>query len=74
MAWNLTEAQEHLQAWLEADKDVATGQSYKMGDQTLTRADVSAIRKQIQFWSNEVNRLSAGRPQGARRFRAVPID
>ncbi len=72
--WTLEEAQEHLAAWLAADKAAATGQSYKIDDRQLTRADVPEIRRQINFWSAEVQRLLSGRRPGARVFRAVPVD
>ena len=71
MAWTLEEAQEHLLAWLDANKALATGQNYRLGDSYLTRADASAVKERITFWRNEVIRLSSGRGPGARTFRGV---
>ena len=72
--WTLEAAKEHLQAFLEAEIAVATGQSYKIGSRSLTRANLSEIKERINFWRNEVERLEAGRKKGMRAFRAVPRD
>ena len=42
---SLKQAREHLNIWLEADKAVATGQSYSIAGRTLTRSDAAEIRK-----------------------------
>lgn len=73
MSWTLQEAKDMLATWIEAEKAVATGQSYKIGSRSLQRANLSEIRKQIQFWRNEINKLETGR-KGARVMRAVPRD
>lgn len=73
-AWTLADAQRHLDLWLEADAAVATGQSYKIGTRSLTRANVDEIENRIKFWRKEVSRLEAGRSPGARVFRGVPRD
>lgn len=44
---------ERLKMYLEAEKAVLTGQSYTIGNRTLTRASLSAIQA-------EINRLVAG--------------
>lgn len=72
--WTLTQAQEHLANWLQAEADVATGQSYTIGDRMLTRAHLSEIRQQITFWRNEITRLQSGRGAGARVLRIIPRD
>ena len=73
MSWiTIEKARERLQMWLEAEAAVATGQSYKIGSRSLTRASLSDIRHQINFWRNEVAKLESGRGSGARTFRAVP--
>lgn len=75
MSWTLTEAKDMLAKWLEAESSItAGGQSYKVGTRALTRADLSEISKRIQFWRNEVERLTAGRKAGARVMRVVPRD
>ena len=72
-AYSLEEAQNHLNAWLAADLACSTGQEYKIGSRTLRRADLAEIRKQINYWRNEVALLSIGR-RGARVMRIVPRD
>lgn len=55
----LTQAQQHLDAWLAADSAVAKKQSYSINNRQLTFADVTEIREQITYWQREVNRLQA---------------
>lgn len=75
MSWiTLEEAQEHLKIWLDAEKAVATGQSYKIGTRSLTRANLSDIADRIKYWRNEVARLESGASGGSRILRAVPRD
>ena len=73
MSWTLQEAKDMLATWIEAEKAVATGQSYKIGARSVQRADISQIRKQIQFWRNETEKLESHR-KGARVMRAIPRD
>lgn len=70
----LNDAQEMLDLWLEAERAVTTGRSYKIGTRSLTRADVSDIASRVSFWRNEVERLENGQGRGARVLRAVPRD
>ena len=72
--WTLEQARTHLNAYLEADLALATGKSYRIGSRNLTRIDAQEVKERIQFWSNEVERLEAGRKKGIRMFRAVPRD
>ena len=75
MAWiTLDESQENLRMWLEAEKAVATGQSYRIGSRQLTRASLSDITERIRFWRKEVEKLEAGSGRGARVIRVVPRD
>lgn len=74
MSWTLDEAKLHLKTWMDAELAVATGQSYKIGTRSLTRANLSDIMAQIKFWRNEVARLESGAGGGARVLRAVPRD
>ena len=74
MSWDLQTAKLHLQSWLEADLSLATGKSYKIGSRNLTRVDAAEVKERIQFWSNEVERLEAGRKNGIRAYRAVIRD
>ena len=69
----LERAKQMLDRWLEAELAVTTGQSYKIGTRSLTRADMKAIRAAQQFWQNEIEKIESGR-RGARVMRAVPRD
>lgn len=71
-AFTLEEASELLLVWKEAYRAIATGgQSYKMGTRQLTRANLDEVKKQFDFWRNEVERLSAGTRRGPRVKRVV---
>lgn len=75
MSWvTIDEAREHLRIWLEAEKAVATGQSYKIGTRSLTRANLSDIASRIKYWRNEVDKLESGDGKGSRVMRIVPRD
>lgn len=50
----LKTAQKHLDAWLEAELTVTTGQSYTIGSRTLTRANITEIRNMIEYWNEKV--------------------
>ena len=69
-------ARKHLNAWLEAELEVTTHQSYKIGSRSLTRADLAEIREEIKFWENKVASLEAIEKRGGRNrtYRAIPRD
>ena len=74
MDWiSIEEARATLRMWLEAERAVATGQSYRIGTRSLTRANLADIRESIQFWRREIAKLES-KQAGARVFRAVPRD
>ena len=75
-AWTLEQARQHLQAWMEAELKVTTGQSYSIGTRQLTRANLSDISEKIKFWANEIEKLEArSQHKGTNRvYRAVPRD
>ena len=50
-------ARKHLEAWLAAELEVTTHQSYTIGSRSLTKADLSEIGERIKYWTNEVSRL-----------------
>lgn len=75
MAWiTIDEAKANLQIWLDAQKAVATGQSYTIGSRKLTRASLDEILKMIRYWLNIIDELEAGAGRGARVMRGVPRD
>ncbi|CCY40047.1 uncharacterized protein BN480_01309 [Firmicutes bacterium CAG:124] len=69
-------AKKHLDAWLTAELEVTTHQSYTIGSRSLTKANLSEIRQQIEYWRNQVARLENIEKRGGRNrvFRAVPRD
>ena len=69
-------AKKHLDAWLEAELEVTTHQSYTIGSRSLTKANLSEIRKQIEYWGNLVARLEnlAKRKGRNRIISVVPRD
>jgi len=54
----LAQATAQLALWLAADAAVASGQSYAMGEKTLTLANAGEIRKNIEFWNAKAQGLS----------------
>ncbi|MFZ5586135.1 MAG: DUF6148 family protein [Thermodesulfobacteriota bacterium] len=71
----LEKAQTMLDTWLEAEAAVAGGmQSYQMGSQRFTRADLGKISDRVAYWQSQVARLTrtAGGVQSVRGV--VPID
>ena len=73
---SLEKAKKHLNAWLTAELEVTTHQSYTIGSRSLTKANLSEIRQQIEYWRNQVARLENIEKRGGRNrvFRAVPRD
>ena len=69
-------AQKHLDAWLEAELEVTTHQSYTIGSRSLTTANLSEIRKQIEYWGNMIARFEnlAKRKGRNRIISVVPRD
>jgi hypothetical protein len=69
-------ARKHLEAWLSAELEVTTHQSYTIGSRSLTKADLSEIGERIKYWTNEVSRLENIEARGGRNrvFRVVPRD
>ena len=76
MSWiTIDEAKENLRMWLDAEKAVATGQSYKIGSRSLTRANLDDITGRIKYWLNVIDSLeSGGNGRGAKVLRVVPRD
>lgn len=65
-----------LETWLDAEEKIAAGQSYQIGTRSLTRADLGAVREEIEYWSGKLTEaenaeISTGRN---RAYRFVPRD
>ncbi|MEG0422522.1 MAG: DUF6148 family protein [Hafnia sp.] len=74
-AISLPEAQEMLSIWRAAYRAIAiSGQSYKLGTRQLARADLPEVKKEFEYWRNEVERLTAGTRRGPRVKRIVVRD
>lgn len=72
----LKTAQNHLDAWLEAELACTTGQSYTIGSRTLNRANLAEIRQSIRYWQGMVTKLENQERRGGRNgvYRVVPRD
>lgn len=56
----LVQANEQLEAWLQASISVSSGQAYSIAGRALTRANAAEIRTNITYWDNMVKRLTRG--------------
>lgn len=67
---------DRLKQYLAAEKAILVGgQSYRIGNRTLTRADLNEIRSEIRALVNAgatVDETAGGRPR--RRARIIPND
>lgn len=72
----LETAKKHYQAWLVAELEVTTHQSYSIGTRTLTMANLAEIRKEIDYWESKVELLkNKEKHKGRNRImRVVPRD
>ena len=61
MSWiTIDEARANLKMWLDAERAVASGQSYKIGTRSLTRASLSDIAARIKYWRTLLSKLKCG--------------
>lgn len=73
-------AKKHLEAWLEAELTVTSGQSYTLtstnGGRTLTRANLTEIRNSIEYWEKKLKEAEAAAKGKSRSriYRGVPRD
>ena len=72
----LETAKRHLDARLKAELPVTNAQSYTNGSTTMTKADLTEIRKSIEYWQGKVNALENAAKHGGRNRvkRFVPRD
>lgn len=73
MPVTLADAQLMLDTWMEAERKLATGQSYSIGDRSLTRANLAEVGKRIRYWRDEVTKLTSGRTKPV-VTRVIPRD
>lgn len=67
----MTTAQQMLQRYIDAETAVLSGQSVRLGERQLTRADLAEIRAGRREWQQQVDRES---PQRSRNPRWANID
>ena len=72
----LETAKRHLDAWLQAELAVTNAQSYTIGSRTMTKANLTEIRKSIEYWQGKVTALENAAKYGGRNRakRFVPRD
>jgi hypothetical protein len=70
-AERLAEAEEMRGLWIEAMKAVSKSQSYNIGGQSLTRANLSEILNMIKYWDEIIAGLCGGR---RRISQVIPTD
>lgn len=58
--------QRKLNTWLEAEDRIATGQSYQIGTRILTRADLEAVRKEMEYWAGKLQQAETEEKYGGR--------
>jgi hypothetical protein len=74
VALSLAEAQQLRADYYAALRAISTGQSYTIGQRTLTRADARFVEEQFEKYDALVDSIEAGTSSGARAFRVVPRD
>lgn len=72
MPLTLAQAQTQLDLWIAADTAVSKGQSYNIGNRSLSRVDAEEITNKITWWQNQIRRLTNGSSMTSKR--AVPRD
>lgn len=56
MVFSKEQCEKHLNMWLLAEEKVAQGQSYTIGNRTLTRVNANEIAKNIELWADRLER------------------
>ena len=68
--------EQKLNTWLAAEEAIATGQSYQMGTHMLTRANLTAVRNEIEYWAGKLAEAESEEQNGGyiRAYHFVPRD
>ena len=69
----LENAKKMYAEYITAERAVLQGQSYSIGDRTLTRADLTKIQDGRAFWAAEILSIEQG-SRGIRIRRVIPRD
>lgn len=69
-------ARKHLEDWLEAELEITTHQSYRLGNESLTMADLDMVGRRIEYWRQMVARLEKMEQSRGRNriYHVVPRD
>ena len=70
MVFTKEQCEKHLNMWLAAEEKVATGQSYTIGNRTLTRVNATEIAKNIELWAGRLE-IAKGK-NGPRLVQFIP--
>ena len=65
MIFTEEQCRRHLDMWLAAEEALAQGQSYTIGNRTITRVNASEVSKNIELWAD---RLERARGSGSPKF------
>lgn len=58
--------EQKLNTWLAAEEAIATGQRYQIGTRMLTRADLTAVREEMEYWAGKLAEIEAEEKTGGR--------
>lgn len=69
-------ARKHLEEWLEAELEITTHQSYRLGNESKTMADLDMVGRRIEYWRQMVAKLEKmEKSKGRNRiYHVVPRD
>ncbi|WP_373076108.1 DUF6148 family protein [Fusobacterium mortiferum] len=65
MIFTEEQCRRHLDMWLAAEEALAKGQSYTIGNRTITRVNASEVSKNIETWADRLERVKGS---GSPRF------
>lgn len=68
MIFTVEQCRQHLEMWLLAEEKVAQGQSYTIGNRTLTRVNANEIQRNIEIWADRLERAQGSNSPKIIRF------
>ena len=60
MALSAERCEAQLEAWEAASMALANGKTYQIGDRILTLSNATEVRRQINYWSRELDLAQGG--------------
>lgn len=70
-AFTTAQWRERLDAYLAAEAAILSGQSYKIGERMLTRADLATVTAQIKYLTQQLTQSEAADAAAAGRSRRL---